>query len=243
MRIAAYKMKLFFIYFPIPILKNTYIFSYLEIPRCLLKGLVLEDIVKTYGAFSLKVDYLEIDHGSAVCIKGPNGSGKTTLLNIVAGVVIPDKGRILYDGIDITNLEPERRRFPLIRGDRSIFPHMSVLKNIVFAKRVNDEELDRIMDLLRIARDLYGRKASSLSTGWRIRISIARALASDPRVLLIDEALDHLDPDYYECCIKDLLGYIKEKRIIALIVSHRDDIPCEEIIVVRDGRIYLPSSQ
>lgn len=202
---------------------------------------MLEGIVKTYGAFSLRVDYLGIDHGSSACIKGPNGSGKTTLLNIVAGVVSPDKGRILYDGIDMTSLEPERRRFPLIRGDRSVFPHMSVFKNIVFAKRVGDEELDRIIDLLRISRDLYGRKASSLSTGWRIRVSIARALASDPRVLLIDEALDHLDPDYYGCCIKDLLAYIKEKKIIALIVSHRDDILCEETIVMRNGGIYLPS--
>ncbi len=199
--------------------------------------LVLKGIVKSYQSFTLKIDSLQIPGGKILCIKGPNGSGKSTLLNIVAGLIYPDSGSILYNGEDITYLEPEKRRFPIIRSERGVFPHMSVGRNIEIVKMVDDIELEKILELLGIGYDMMKKRAGELSTGWKIRVSIARALASKPEVLLIDEGLDHLDPMYIECCLKDLINYIREKRITALIVTHKNEIECDEKIKIHNGSI------
>ncbi len=199
--------------------------------------LVLRGVVKTLGSFTLRVDSLEIPGERVVCVEGPNGSGKSMLLNIVAGIIFPDSGRIVYRGRDITYLEPEKRRFPIIKSEKGVFPHMSVERNIKIAKRVDDSELERIMSLLRIDSEILGKKAGELSTGWKIRVSMARGLASAPGVMLIDEGLDHMDPGYIECCLKDLMGYMKEKGIIAFVVTHRGGIECDETIKMLNGSI------
>ncbi|HWQ17138.1 MAG TPA: ATP-binding cassette domain-containing protein [Sulfolobales archaeon] len=205
--------------------------------------LVLKGIVKTFGSFTLRADFLEIPGGKVVCVKGPNGSGKSTLLNIIAGIVPPDSGKILYRGVDITDLEPEKRRFPIIRSEKGIFPHMSVERNIKIAKRVDDGELNRILELLKINHEDLEKKAGSLSTGWKIRVSLARGLASAPGVMLIDEGLDHLDPWYIECCLKNLMSYMREKGIITLVVTHRGDISCDETLVMINGLASLESKK
>jgi len=202
-----------------------------------MEGLVLVDIVKRYGGFELRIPRLEVGRGSIVCIKGPNGSGKSTLLSIVAGIVLPDQGRVFFGGVDITKTEPEKRRFPLIRGEGGVFPHMSVARNISIARRVDVGELSRIMDILGIDGKIARAKASELSTGWKVRVSIARALASKPQVILVDEGLDHLDPEYIRCCLRSLAGYIKERGITALIVTHRDLEICDRVIMIREGRV------
>lgn len=202
-----------------------------------MRGLILENVVKSYGGFTLNIDLLEVHEGIVACIRGPNGSGKSTLLNIISGIVFPDSGRITYNDIDITYLEPEKRRFPLVRSEKGVFPHMSVEKNIKIAKRVDQSELEKIVDLLQIGSDMMKKKARDLSTGWKIRVAIARALASRPNALLIDEGLDHLDPGYAKCCLKDLIDYVREKRIITLIVTHKSDIGCDEEVVMLNGSI------
>jgi ABC-type Fe3+/spermidine/putrescine transport system ATPase subunit len=194
-------------------------------------------IVKKYSGFTLRIERLEINKGSLICIKGPNGSGKSTLLNIVAGIIRPDEGKILFDSIDITEIEPEKRRFPLIKGEKDVFPHMSVSRNIAIARRVDREDLTRIMEILGIDNRIARRKASELSTGWKVRVSIARALASNPHLVLIDEAIDHLDSEYVGCCLKRLAEYMKEKNIISIIVTHKDLEICERIMIMKDGKI------
>ncbi len=202
-----------------------------------MKGLSLIGIVKRYGGFTLRVEKLEISETSVTCIRGPNGSGKTTLLNIIAGVIKPDKGRIIFNDIDITETEPEKRRFPLIRGEKDIFPHMSVVRNISIARRVSKNDLERIMEILGIDNKIAKKKASDLSTGWKVRVALARALASDPRVILVDEGFDHLDNEYVKCCLKNIVEYAKEKGILILIVTHKDLDICEKTIVLKDGEI------
>ncbi len=202
-----------------------------------MKGLSLMGIVKRYGGFTLKVERLEIGEASIACIRGPNGSGKTTLLNIIAGVIKPDEGKIIFNGIDITETEPEKRRFPLIRGEKDIFPHMSVMRNISIARRVGKNDLERIMEILGIDGKIAKKKASELSTGWKVRVALARALASDPRVILVDEGFDHLDNEYVKCCLKNIAEYIKEKGILILTVTHKDLDICEKTIVLKDGEI------
>jgi len=219
------------------------IFAQLMIYRSTMTMLVLKDIVKTFGSFTLRADFLEIPSGRMVCVKGPNGSGKSTLLNIIAGIVLPDSGKILYNGVDITYLEPEKRRFPIIRSEKGVFPHMSVERNIKIAKRVDDSELNRILDLLKINRDDLEKKAGSLSTGWKIRVLLARGLASAPGVMLIDEGLDHLDPSYIECCLENLMNYMREKGIIAFIVTHRGIIGCDETLLMNNGSASLETKR
>lgn len=202
-----------------------------------MEGLSLIGIVKRYGGFTLKVERLEIGVVSVSCIRGPNGSGKTTLLNIIAGVIKPDEGRILFNGIDITKTEPEKRRFPLIKGEKDIFPHMSVARNISIARRVGKNDLERIMEILGIDGEIARKKASELSTGWKIRVALARALASNPRVILVDEGFDHLDNEYVKCCLKNIVEYTKEKGILILTTTHKDLDICEKTIVLKDGKI------
>jgi ABC-type Fe3+/spermidine/putrescine transport system ATPase subunit len=201
------------------------------------KGLSLIGIIKKYGGFTLKVEILEIDEASVTCIRGPNGSGKTTLLNVIAGVIKPDEGRIMFNGIDITKTEPEKRRFPLIRGEKDVFPHMSVARNISIARRVDKKDLERIMEILGIDGKIARKKASELSTGWKIRVALARALASNPRVLLIDEGFDYIDNEYVKCCLKNIVEYAKEKGILILTATHKDLDICEKTIVLKDGEI------
>ncbi|MEM1611344.1 MAG: ATP-binding cassette domain-containing protein [Sulfolobales archaeon] len=202
-----------------------------------MKNLSLIGIVKRYSGFILRVERLDIEEASVICIRGPNGSGKTTLLNIIAGVIEPDEGRIIFNGIDITRTEPEKRRFPLIRGEKDIFPHMSVARNISIARRVDRKELETIMEILGIDGRIARKRASELSTGWKIRVALARALASNPSVILVDEGFDHLDSEYVKCCLKNIVRYAKEKKITILAVTHKDLDICEKTIIMKEGNI------
>lgn len=195
--------------------------------------------MKRFPGFSLEVEELRIEGVSVACLRGPNGSGKSTLLKLVAGILAPDAGRILVDGVDITRLGPEERRFPLVGSERGVFAHMSALRNITLARRVGDGELEGILRILGI-EGVARRRAGELSSGWKIRVLLARALASDPRIVLVDEALDHVDRDFYRCCLEDLIEYMGSKSILALVASHSSEIPCEAVVELSRGRIVTP---
>jgi ABC-type sugar transport system ATPase subunit len=133
-------------------------------------------------------------------ILGPSGAGKTTLLRVIAGLEQPDAGGMTLDGADLLAMRPAHRRVALVFQDDALFPHMSIFDNLAFPLRVRGAALRTIFDrvhevaqALAIERHLSERPAR-LSGGERQRAALARAVLSDPRVLLLDEPLAHLDP-------------------------------------------------
>lgn len=141
-----------------------------------------------------------VGDGETLVILGPSGAGKTTLLRVIAGLEKPDSGRLLLDGRDLLGVPPAHRRVALVFQDDALFPQMTIYENLAFALRVRragraeiDTRVREVAGALAIETHLRERPAR-LSGGERQRAALARAVLSDPRLLLLDEPLAHLDP-------------------------------------------------
>jgi len=159
-----------------------------------------ENVTRRFGAFTA-VDCvsLEIAKGETFSLLGPSGCGKTTLLRMAAGFDIPDEGRILLDGVDITRMPPDQRPVNTVFQSYALFPHLSIRENIAFgpkiARRSVSEirsEVDRMLDLVDLTAHA-DKKPAQLSGGQKQRVALARALVNHPKVLLLDEPLAALD--------------------------------------------------
>jgi sulfate/thiosulfate transport system ATP-binding protein len=155
---------------------------------------------KSFGAFTaLDGVSLEIAPGSLTALLGPSGSGKSTLLRVIAGLEQPDAGRVVIDGRDVTGLPAQRRGIGFVFQHYAAFKHMTVHDNVAFGltirRRPKPEIRDKVGELLRVVGlDGYAaRHPSQLSGGQRQRMALARALAIEPRVLLLDEPFGALD--------------------------------------------------
>ena len=162
--------------------------------------LQLEGLEKSFGGTQvLRGVDLSVRPGEFVTLLGPSGCGKTTTLRIIAGLLDPDKGRVLLDGKDITGAAPEKRDVNTVFQNYALFPHMNVEKNISYGLRVRGvkkaEWKPKVQEMLRLVQ-MEGhekRMPSELSGGQCQRIAIARALILEPRLLLLDEPLGALD--------------------------------------------------
>ena len=161
-------------------------------------------VSKAFGAFKALDDIsLKFPDGELVALLGPSGCGKTTLLRVIAGLEYADSGRILLDGIDATEKDVRQRRVGFVFQHYALFRHMTVFENIAFGLRVrprrerpNESQIrakvTRLLDLVQLGW-VANRFPSQLSGGQRQRIALARALAVEPRVLLLDEPFGALD--------------------------------------------------
>ena len=168
--------------------------------------LSLQHISKDFGEGDVLRDIsLDVARGEFVTLLGASGCGKTTTLRIISGLETPDEGTVLLDGRDVTALPPERRPVNTVFQSYALFPHMNVAKNVAYGLRVNgerDESLiaDKVEESLRRAaifeevKDRLHTSALGLSGGQQQRLCIARALAVEPEVLLMDEPASALDP-------------------------------------------------
>jgi len=165
-----------------------------------MEGLVVENVTKYYGQkIVLKDVTLSAKAGTFTVVLGPPGAGKTTLLRIIAGIEKQDKGRILIDGIDVSNTPPQKRNVALVFQSFALYPHMTVYENIASplrARKMPETEVkrkvDQILEILGLSelRDRYPRE---LSGGQAQRVSIGRAMAKDARIYLFDEPFTNLD--------------------------------------------------
>ncbi len=205
--------------------------------------LELKDIKKSYKEFTLDLS-LTIEEGEMLSIIGPSGSGKSTLLSIIAGIEKPESGKIILDGIDITNKTLQERNIGMVFQDYALFPSMNVEKNIQYGMKEKDKKKRKELTktLLEMV-DLSGyekRNVSSLSGGEAQRVALARSLASEPRVLLLDEPLSALDAPLRKRLrsvirsIHDALGitmiYVTHDREEAFAISDR-------IVIMHSGAI------
>lgn len=169
---------------------------------------------------------LTVGAGEIVALLGPSGSGKSTLLNIVAGLQVPDAGSVWFDGQDITDVAPERRRFALMFQDFALFPHLNVQDNVAFGlveQRVRRADArERALQML----DVFGlsalarRRVWNLSGGEQQRVALARALITEPRVLLLDEPFSALDADLRVGLRQEFRARIQAAGMPTLLVTH-----------------------
>lgn len=179
--------------------------------------------------------------GRTLAVVGPSGAGKTTLLRAIAGLLAPDAGDVRWDGASVTALAARDRRFALVFQDDALFPTMSVRANLRFAARTPAalERVEATARALHVA-DRLERRPSELSGGERQRASIARALLSDPRALLLDEPLAHLDPALRLTVRDEIAGLRRrfEGPVVYVTHDHAEAMSvADELAVLIDGRI------
>jgi molybdate/tungstate transport system ATP-binding protein len=175
--------------------------------------------------FTLDAITLHVATGEFFTILGPTGSGKTLILESIAGLVPIHSGRIRIDGRDVTDLPPERRQIGIVYQDQALFPHLSVVQNLRYGLRYRPRTADREEKIAYLIEQLgleplLERGVVNLSGGERQRVALARALSVAPEILLLDEPLSALDPNFREE-IRGLLRRLHhETGITALMVTH-----------------------
>ena len=193
----------------------------------MVESVVFEHVSKQFGYYKALDDVsLSIRKGEFFSLLGPSGCGKTTLLRLLAGFETPDKGRILLDGQDISQLPPNRRPVNTVFQNYALFPHLSIWENIAFglriAKRPESEissEVTRMLHLIQMS-DQAHKNPDQISGGQKQRVAIARALVNHPQVLLLDEPLAALDLKLRQKMLLDLDRIHDEVGITFIFVTH-----------------------
>ena len=215
-------------------------------------SIVVESVSKRFGDFAALNDVsIEVADGSLTALLGPSGGGKSTLLRVIAGLEQPDQGRVLISGEDATSKPPQRRNVGFVFQHYAAFKHMTVAKNVAFGLTIRKrpkEEIDaRVDDLLKLVHldGFANRYPSQLSGGQRQRMALARALAVEPRVLLLDEPFGALDATVR----KELRAWLRrlhdEVHVTTLFVTHDRDEAMElanHVVVLADGRVEQAGS-
>lgn len=187
--------------------------------------LVVRNISITFdGQTVLDNVSLEARQGEILCMLGPSGCGKTTLLRIIAGLERPDSGDIWCDGQSITTTPVHTRGFGLMFQDFALFPHMTVAQNVAFGLRMRGrpDVQGRIQEVLKLVglSGFENRDVARLSGGERQRVALARSLAPEPRLLMLDEPLGSLDATLRSKLVLELRWIIKEAGLTAIYVTH-----------------------
>ena len=168
---------------------------------------------------------LNFNSGILNLVSGPSGSGKTTLLNLIAGLEKPSSGLIMLDeniqsSID-KFVEPENRNIGFVFQDFALFPHLNIKQNIEFSENGNKELFNKLIDNLSLKTHL-SKYPHELSGGQQQRASIARAIYSEPKILLIDEPISNQDRKNKIEIIKIISDFVKDKEIVCILVSHEE---------------------
>lgn len=189
--------------------------------------LEIRGVTKKFGDFTAvdRID-LEIQENEIFCLLGGSGCGKTTLLRVIAGLETPTEGRIIIDGVDVTDLPPYERPMNMMFQSYAIFPHMSVAKNVAYGLKRDGlpraEIKQRVKDILELVQmgQFAKRKPHQLSGGQQQRVALARALVKQPKVLLLDEPLAALDKKLREKTQFELVDIQYKTGITFVVVTH-----------------------
>jgi sulfate/thiosulfate transport system ATP-binding protein len=213
--------------------------------------IALRNVTKRFGAFTALTGIdLEIRSGELIALLGPSGSGKTTLLRIIAGLDWPDDGEILFDGVNALTRSVAARQVGFVFQHYALFRHMTVFENVAFGLRVRRgrqrlretqirSRVGELLDLVQL-RWLADRYPTQLSGGQRQRIALARALAIEPRVLLLDEPFGALDAKVRKELRRWLRGLHENIHITSVFVTHDQEEALEladRVVVIDKGRI------
>ena len=189
---------------------------------------------------------LRVDDGQVLAVLGPSGSGKSSLLRAVAGLEPLRGGVVRWDGVDLAGVPTHKRGFALMFQDGQLFDHLTVARNVGYALRLRGvtgaaarSEVDDLLDLVGLGG--YGaRMPRTLSGGERQRVALARSLAAEPRLLLLDEPLSSLDAELRVRLAADLRRILREAGTTALLVTHDQEeafAVADRLAVMRDGAV------
>ena len=216
--------------------------------------LIVEGLVKRFGEKVLAVDQLslEVSRGEFLVLLGPSGCGKTTTLRCVAGFEEPEQGRILIGGVPVTDtsrgllVPPERRHLGMVFQSYAIWPHMTVFDNVGYGltvkRRPRAEVKRKVEEMLALVglAGMEGRPATALSGGQMQRVALARSLATEPRILLLDEPLSNLDAKLRASLRFELKEIQRKTGVTALYVTHDQAeavVLGDRIAVMNQGRV------
>jgi sulfate transport system ATP-binding protein len=207
----------------------------------------VHNVSKSFGDFVALDDVsLEVPSGALMALLGPSGSGKSTLLRVIAGLEQPDSGTVVISGKEATQLRPQQRGVGFVFQHYAPFKHMTVADNVAFGltvrKRPKDEVRERVHELLELVQlsGLGKRYPSQLSGGQRQRMALARALAVEPEVLLLDEPFGALDARVRQELRDWLRRLHDEVHVTTVFVTHDQEEAmqiADEIVLVNKGRI------
>ena len=233
-------------------------FNHTKLLNCLYLGKVIitemkkelinfVDISKSYNNNLILDEFnLYIRENEFLTLLGPSGCGKTTTLRLLGGFETPDKGKILFDSKDITNLPANERNLNTVFQKYSLFPHMSIAENIAFGLKIKKKSKAYIDDKIKYALKLVNldgyenRSVDSLSGGQQQRIAIARAIVNEPKVLLLDEPLGALDLKLRQNMQYELIRLKEELGITFVYVTHDQEealTMSDTIVVMNQGYI------
>jgi len=209
--------------------------------------LTLEGIHKEFPGGAVAVDGVDLDvaPGELVVLLGPSGCGKSTLMRIVAGIEVPTSGRVRIDGVDVTDLPPQKRDVAMVFQNYALYPHMSVRDNLAFGLRMRGTERDaaalrvtEVADSLGITT-LLERKPAQLSGGQRQRVALGRAIARRAKVFLLDEPLSNLDVQLRVTTRAELARLHRRLQVPMLYVTHDQEEAMtlgDRVAVMQAGR-------
>jgi sulfate/thiosulfate transport system ATP-binding protein len=204
-------------------------------------------IVKRFGDFTALDDVtVEVEAGSLTALLGPSGSGKSTLLRVIAGLEQPDAGVVCLDGVDVTKVAPQERGVGFVFQHYAAFKHMTVWDNVAFGLRIRrrprveiKQRVTELLELVQLSR-LAKRYPAQLSGGQRQRMGLARALAVDPKVLLLDEPFGALDARVRQELRIWLRRLHDETHTTTVIVTHDQEEAmdvADKVVVMNGGNI------
>jgi sulfate transport system ATP-binding protein len=209
--------------------------------------IAVRDVRKSFGDFVALDDVsLEIPDGSLTSLLGPSGSGKSTLLRIIAGLEQPDQGIVEIHGEDATRVPPQRRGIGFVFQHYAAFKHMTVRDNVAFGMKIRKQPKQRVQERVDELLEVVGlagyqqRYPSQLSGGQRQRMALARALAVEPRVLLLDEPFGALDAKVRAELREWLRRLHEEVHVTTVLVTHDQEeamVVSDHIAVMDEGRI------
>ncbi|RLC97758.1 MAG: iron ABC transporter ATP-binding protein [Chloroflexi bacterium] len=209
--------------------------------------LKLDNVCKSYpDGWTLGDVSFTVEQGEIVCLLGPSGCGKTTLLRIIAGLETLESGRVLVDGRDVSRVPPHRRGFGLMFQEYALFPHKDVFGNVAFGLRMQGLEREVVVARVAEALELVGlagferRDVNQLSGGEQQRVALARSLAPQPRLLMLDEPLGALDRALRERLMEELPVILHRAGVTAITVTHDQGEAlalADRVVLMRVGHV------
>lgn len=209
--------------------------------------LQLDDVALTQDGFSLSLS-AQVETGARVAVMGPSGSGKSTLLALIAGFERPDRGRILWDGVDITDDPVARRPVSILFQDGNLFPHLSVFENVALGLRpdlrLSEADVARVHDsLAQVGLAGFGdRRPATLSGGQQARVGLARLSLRDRPLALLDEPFAALDPGLRADMLAQLAALSQARGLTLIMACHdlRDaERLCDRLWLLENGARVL----
>jgi putative spermidine/putrescine transport system ATP-binding protein len=214
--------------------------------------LTLDKITQRFNEFSAVCDVsLEVAGGELVALLGPSGCGKSTLLRIMSGFIRQTEGRVLFDGHSVDHLSPSRRGVGIVFQNYALFPHMTVAENVAYGlqaqKWPRGKVAGRVEEMLALIhmREFAGRKPRQLSGGQQQRIALARCLAIDPKILLLDEPFGALDKNLRLDMQIEVKRLQRESGVTMILVTHDQEEAlsmADRVAVMSRGKIEQVSS-